>query len=180
MGWIKANEIYTSDDASPIVLFTGDTTSGPLYRTPRVWHTMDLKPLGVTADATYADLSAHMIITDLTTDIEQLTCTVRRPGSTLAAGNYQFQEVSVAYGDGRRGRQGGVCVPLVNGCFELYWDWTSAGVPDTSASTALINMALQSWGRYQPPESTPAPPSVPMQEIIVPPGGLPLMFVQGA
>jgi hypothetical protein len=109
---------------------------------------------------------------------------VRRPGSTLAAGNYQFQQVSVFRLDGRRGRQGGVPVGLVNGCFELFWDYTSNGVPDTSDSTALINMSLDLWGDFvdppAPPPPAPPPPAPATQTIRVPTGGTIVQFIPEA
>jgi hypothetical protein len=176
--WLKANEINVPANNAPVILFAGDTTSGLLHRAPRVWHLIDLRPLGVPADAVYAQISAHMIVTDLTDwIIENLTCTVRRPGSTLGAGNYQFQEVSVHRLDGRRGRQGGVPVGLVDGCFELYWDWTSGGAPDASDSTALINMTLDLWGAWREPPPPPSPPVAASATIPIPAGATFIQFL---
>lgn len=181
--WIKSNEVYTfAAYHGPIVLFAGDQTSGPLHRAPRQWHVIDLKPLGVAADATFAMLSANLIVTDLTADTENLTVTARPVGSTFAAGNYQLQAVSVAYGNGVRGRQGPLQVALTNGCFELYWDATSAGAPDTSPSTFLINMSLDMWGRCESasaPIAQPEPGPTPTV-ITIPAGGTTISFVPQA
>lgn len=180
MTWAKSTEVYTfADYHGPLVLFAGDQTSGALHRAPRQWHVMDLKPLGVAPDATFAMLSANLIITDLTNDIENLTVCARPVGSTFAAGNYQLQAVSVAYGNGVRGRQGPLQVKLTNGCFELYWDATSAGVPDTSGSTFLINMSLDMWGRCEVPAPAPEPQPAPTV-ITVPAGGVTISFVPEA
>lgn len=164
--WVRSNEIYTYRHLSGLViLFAGDGTdpSHPLHRAPRRWHVMDLKPFGVPADATFAMLSAQLIVTDLTAGIDNLTCTVRPVGSQLDAGNYQMQAMSVFSGDGARGRQGPVNVALTNGCFELFWAATANGQPEDltpSPSSFLINMTCDGFGRYVPPS------------LVVPPEGL--------
>jgi len=155
MTWIKSNALFNhSQHSGPTVVFAGDGTSGgPPHYPPGVWNTVDLKPLGVTADAKRAELTGHLIITDLNPDIDNLTVTVRPPGSTLGEGNYQMQAVSVFSGDGARGAQS-VKVALVNGCFQLYWQKTVAGVPENgNPSGFLLNLWLSEWTRDLPDAS---------------------------
>jgi hypothetical protein len=164
--------------AGQLVGYFGDSASGPLYRAPRQWHQLDLTQFGVTNDAVWAEFSAHMIITDLTPDIENLTLTMRPVGSSYNHGNYQAQSVSVFYGDGQRDRQVVGTVKCVDGKVEVYWDWTSAGVPDTGASTSLISLWLNKWGRWVDALAGDHPVDPPAtQTIVVPSGGLTLNFV---
>ena len=183
MTWRKSNELYThADHSGPTVIFCGDATSGgPPHYPWGQWSTVDLKPLGVAADALFADIAAHLIISDLTDfDIENLTATYRKPGSTQHEGNYQMQAVSVFKLDGTRGTQF-ARVPLVNGCFEFFWNAKVGGQPEAqvnSPSSFLINAILIGWGRWQAP--TPAPTAAPQpapQVIRVPAGGMAIQFI---
>lgn len=180
MAWLKSNEIYTHDSyAGPSVIFSGSGTSGPLHYPPGQWNTVDLKPLGVSADATFAEIAGHLIITDVDANINNLTATFRRPGSTFSEGNYQMQAITIWNGDGIRGNQM-TTVPLVDGCFEFFWQKTQAGLIDVSgASSYLLNLWLQKWGRWQEPAGTPPPSGVPPMVITVPPGGCTVQLVQG-
>ena len=180
--WLPANTVYgPADMAGQLVGWFGDTASGALYMPPRQWNTLDLTQFGVTADAVWAEFSAHMIITDLTPDIEDLTLTMRPVGSSYNYGNHQAQSVSVFYGDGQRGRQVVGTVACVNGKVEVYWNWTSGGVPDASPSTSLISLWLNKWGRMVQPTGPTPPVTTPVSEtIIVPQGGMTLNLVSGA
>lgn len=152
MPWNESNEVHTFDmHSGPTVVFAGDATSGgPPHYAPEVWHTIDLKPLGVSADAKFAEITGYLIITDLGSEIDNLTATFRPPGSTLDAGNYQMQVISVFSGDGQRQVQS-VTVALVNGCFEFYWKKQVGGVSENGHPTAfLLNLWLSKWGRYEP------------------------------
>ncbi len=152
MPWNESNRIFTFDQHSgPTVVFAGDGTSGgPPHYAPEVWHTIDLKPLGVSADAKFAEITGFLIITDLGSEIDNLTATFRPPGSTLDAGNYQMQVISVFSGDGQRQVQS-VTVALVNGCFEFYWKKQVGGVSENGHPTAfLLNLRLSKWGRFEP------------------------------
>lgn len=152
MGWNESNRIFNHDQHSgPTVVFAGDTTSGgPPHYAPDVWHTIDLKPLGVTADAKFAEITGFLIITDLGSEIDNLTATFRPPGSTLNEGNYQMQAISVWSGGGERQVQS-VTVALVNGCFEFFWKKQVGGVSESGHPTAfLLNLWLSKWGRYEP------------------------------
>jgi hypothetical protein len=152
MAWNKSNEVYNYDQHSgPTVVFAGDTTSGaPPHYAPDVWHTIDLKPLGVTADAKFAEITGFLIITDLGSEIDNLTATFRPPGSTLNEGNYQMQAISVWSGGGERQVQS-VTVALVNGCFEFYWKKQVGGVSENGhPSSFLLNLRLSKWGRFEP------------------------------
>ena len=152
MSWNESNRIFNHDQHSgPTVVFAGDTTSGsPPHYAPDVWHTIDLKPLGVTADAKFAEITGFLIITDLGSEIDNLTATFRPPGSTLNEGNYQMQAISVWSGGGERQVQS-VTVALVNGCFEFYWKKQVGGVLENGhPSSFLLNLWLSKWGRYEP------------------------------
>ena len=152
MSWNESNRIFNHDQHSgPTVVFAGDTTSGsPPHYAPDVWHTIDLKPLGVTADAKFAEITGFLIITDLGSEIDNLTATFRPPGSTLNEGNYQMQAISVWSGGGERQVQS-VTVALVNGCFEFYWKKQVGGVLENGhPSSFLLNLWLSKWGRFEP------------------------------
>lgn len=151
MAWNKSNEIFTYDlHSGPTVVFAGDTTSGgPPHYAPGQWHTIDLKPLGVSADAKFAEINGFLIITDVNSQIDNLTATFRSPSSTLDAGNYQMQAISVFSGDGARQVQS-VTVALENGCLQFYWQKTVGGVPENGdPSSFLLNLRLEKWGRYE-------------------------------
>lgn len=148
MPWNESDKIYTFDQHSgPTVVFAGDATSGgPPNYAPGAWHTIDLKPLGVAADAKFAEINGFLIITDAGAEIDNLTATFRPPGSTLHEGNYQMQAISVFTGDGARQVQS-VTVALVNGCFQFYWQKTVGGVPESGhPSGFLLNLWVAKWG----------------------------------
>lgn len=150
MAWNESNRIYNHDQHSgPTVVFSGDATSGaPPHYAPGTWHTIDLKPLGVSADAKFAEINGFLIITDAGSEIDNLTATFRPPGSTLNEGNYQMQAISVWSGGGERQVQS-VTVALVNGCFEFYWQKTVGGVPENGHPSAfLLNLWLAKWGKF--------------------------------
>jgi hypothetical protein len=179
--WIESNRVYTHPDHSgPTVIFAGDTTSGaPPHYAPNTEHIIDLTPFGVTPDATFAQIVGHVVITDVDTQINDLRATFRPVGSTLGWGNYQLQTVTVWNGDGERGNQS-VVVPLTDGKFEFYWEFLTAGVPDTGPSTALLNLWLTMWGRNVTESgSTGGGGGTTPTIITVPPEGLTVDFVQG-
>lgn len=150
MPWNESNRVFTHDQHSgPTVVFAGDTTSGaPPHYAPEVWHTIDLKPLGVSADAKFAEITGFLIITDAGSEIDNLTATFRPPGSTLNEGNYQMQAISVWSGGGERQVQS-VTVGLVNGCFEFFWKKQVGGVSENGHPSAfLLNLWLAKWGKY--------------------------------
>lgn len=152
MAWNESNKIYTHDQHSgPTVVFAGDGTSGgPPHYAPEMWHTIDLKPLGVTADAKFAEINGFLIITDAGAEIDNLTATFRPPGSTLNEGNYQMQAISVWSGGGERQVQS-CTVALVNGCFQFYWKKQVGGVSENGhPSSFLLNLWLAKWGRFEP------------------------------
>lgn len=178
-GWIAANEIFGSDDMSgKLIGWYGDSATGSsLYRAPRQWHTLDLVALaGLPAGTNgWAEFSAFMIITDLTPDIENLTLTMRPVGSTFGEGNYQAQTISVFYGDGQRGRQPLGTVRVIDSKVQVYWDWTSAGVPDTGPATSLIPLWINKWARWVDPAASPQPAPSP-GTVNIPAGATQLTF----
>lgn len=152
MPWKESNRIFTYDiHSGPTVVFAGDTTSGaPPHYAPGQWHTIDLKPLGVSADAKFAEINGFLIITDVNSAIDNLTATFRAPSSTLNEGNYQMQAISVFSGDGARQVQS-VTVALENGCFQFFWQKTVGGSPENGdPSSFLLNLWLAKWGRFEP------------------------------
>lgn len=152
MAWNESNRVFNWDTHSgPTVVFAGDTTSGgPPHYAPEMWHTIDLKPLGVTADAKFAEINGFLIITDAGAEIDNLTATFRPPGSTLNEGNYQMQAISVWSGGGERQVQS-CTVALVNGCFQFYWKKQVGGVSENGhPSSFLLNLWLAKWGRFEP------------------------------
>jgi len=152
MAWNESNRIFNHDQHSgPTVVFAGDATSGgPPHYAPEMWHTIDLKPLGVTADAKFAEINGFLIITDAGAEIDNLTATFRPPGSTLNEGNYQMQAISVWSGGGERQVQS-CTVALVNGCFQFYWKKQVGGVSENGhPSSFLLNLWLAKWGRFEP------------------------------
>lgn len=181
--WRESNRIFTHENhAGPTVVFAGDGTSGPVpHYAPSVWHTIDLKPLGVTADAQFAEITGFVIITDGGPEIDNLTATFRRPSGTLHEGNYQMQAISVFTGDGARQVQS-VTVPLVEGCFEFYWRKEVGVAPENGhPSGFLLNLWLSKWGRFVATEPVPPaePPVIPAPMTIeVPAGGVTINFVQ--
>lgn len=152
MAWNESNRVFTHDQHSgPTVVFAGDTTSGaPPHYAPDMWHTIDLKPLGVSSDAKFAEITGFLIITDAGPEIDNLTATFRPPGSTLNEGNYQMQAISVWSGGGERQVQS-VTVGLVNGCFQFFWKKQVGGVSENGhPSSFLLNLWLSKWGRFEP------------------------------
>lgn len=182
MAWKKNNAIYTHDNAGVGVMFAGNKpgqTSGPTYFSPFVWHNIDLKPYGVPADANFVKGFAHLIITDGSPGaIDDLTCCVRPPGSTLHELNYQMQATTALNAEGARGRQDWECA-LVNGIMQLYWRMTIGGATANNSSPTgfLINMSMLSWGRFEPGSSSPVEPD---HTFLVPFSGTLIRFEQAA
>lgn len=185
--WRGSNLVYsywhndtnpTNQHSGPSVTFSGNKpgqTSGPLYVPPRVWNTIDLKPLGVSASAQFARGSAHLIITESSPNLyDELTCTVRPPGSTFHEANYQMQALAAVNSDGARGAQPWHC-NLVNGQMQLYWNMKVGGLPadNNSASGFLLNMWLEQWGEHVATSEEP-----PAAIIPVPPWGTTIKFEQ--
>lgn len=179
--WRESNRIFTHENhAGPTVVFAGDTVAAgdPRNYTPGQWHTIDLKPLGVSADATFAEISGFLIITDNGPEIDNLTATFRRPGGTLHEGNYQMQAISVFAGDGARQVQS-VTVPLVDGRFEFFWRKEVGGVPENGhPSSFLLNLWLSKWGRFVEQAPEPVEPQPAPMVIEVPSSGITVSFVQ--
>lgn len=144
--WQKSTETYTAEgnSKSPVAVFVNSYTgTGPVSG---VWHEIDLKPLGVAADAKSALLSGLLLITHGTT---QETCdmhvALRAPGNGLDAGNYLGQVVEAHVGGGQRSGFTSR-VPLVNGVFQFHW--TRVNSVQWPAGCAYgINLSLQEWNR---------------------------------
>lgn len=144
--WVKSTEVYTNPDNSkaPAPVFVNSyTNAGPLAGQ---WVQIDLKPLGVAADAKAAFLSGLLIITHGSTPQTcDATVALRAPGSQLTAGNYLGQVVEAHVGGGQRSGFAS-WVPLVDGVFEFRWDRNTFGQWPSECSYG-INLSLQSWTR---------------------------------
>lgn len=146
--WVEGSVIGVTTDNSkdPVAVFVNSyTPAGP---PAGVWTDIDLKPLGVPADAKSVFLSGLLIIT---AGSQSATCDLmvvfRAPGSTLAPGNYQGQAVSVGPSDGIRSGFAS-WVPVVNGVLEFQWnriDNTGAQWPVGAAYG--VNLSLQAYVR---------------------------------
>jgi hypothetical protein len=179
--WLESNRVYTSDiDCGPTIIFAKDTVDpSPYYYAPFVWHDIDLTQFGVSADATFAEITGILVITDVDSHINNLTACFRSPGSSLTADNYQMQAVTVWTGDGYRGSQS-ITVRPVNGIVQLYWKALTNDSVDTGASSFLMNLRLSKWGRSVAESgSTGGGGGTTPTTITVPPEGLTVDFVQG-
>lgn len=132
---------------SPINLITGVSSGARGPQTPGVWTRVDLKPWGIPADAAWVELSGVMLITSgSTTEIANITVTMRRPGDTTAeCSRYVAQAAAPSYTGGTRVNVT-VTVPLVNGEFEWCYVRATYGVYPTN-STYGVNLAPIKWGR---------------------------------
>jgi hypothetical protein len=179
--WLENNRLYTADiDCGPTVVFAKDTTDPhPQYYAPFAWHDIDLTQFGVSADATFAEITGILVITDVDSYINDLQACFRSPGSALTADNYQLQATTVQSGSGYRGSQS-VTVRPVNGIVQLYWKALTNGNIDTGASSFLMNLRLSKWGRSVAESgSTGGGGGTTPMTITVPPEGLNVDIVQG-
>lgn len=159
INWIQSTEIYTNSISSfrPLVVFFGSANDPAVY--PNVppnlkldkWTTVDLKPLGVAADAKFAVLGGIAIITGGA----DFHIALRAPGAAypVDASWYQQQALSAFIGGGDRSVSFDI-VPLVDGCFEIMLTGTKVigGLdPKTfyvgQEPSVGINLKLKAWGR---------------------------------
>lgn len=157
--WVKANELYVTPSASRQygpdengeagnVIYVITRIPGPVYgpQESGVWHTVDLKPLGVTADAQAAFLSGILIITRGTTsETADITVAFRRPGDGTPCTKYLGQAVEAHSGGGQRSPISS-WVPLDDGKFEFCYRIMTPGSWPTNSAYG-INMSLQAWTR---------------------------------
>jgi hypothetical protein len=158
--WVGSNVTYTCDEGhpGPTVIFSGvPPADHACYYEPFKWHKIDLKPLGVPADAVSAEIAGHIIITHGSKEaIANVTATFRKPGSTYSHLNYQMQGIEAAKQGGIR-QQPMTRVGLVNGCFEFYWRTIIqaadgsyvADIAWPEGSSYLLNLWLQAWSRKE-------------------------------
>lgn len=152
MTFQKSTEIYTATNQvrlySDNPIYFG-ANMPQTYGTPAagVWHRVNLKPFGVSADAKSAFLSGILIITHgLTGETADMTITARRPGDNASDCKHLIgQAVESSVGGGIRS---GVAlwVPLINGEFEWCWKGTTGGVWPTNSSYGA-NLSLLAWVR---------------------------------
>lgn len=157
--WVKANELYVTPSASRqygpdeagvpgnaiyVITRVPSTLYGP--QQTDTWHTVDLKPLGVTADAQAAFLSGILIITHGNTpETADMTLTFRRPGDSTPCTKYLGQAVEAHIGGGQRSPISS-WVPLADGKFEFCYRISTPGSWPTNSAYG-INMSLQAWTR---------------------------------
>lgn len=144
--WVESRSIYTNADnpKTPVVAFV-NSYSGHGGQAG-VWQRIDLKPMGVPADAKAAFLSGVLIITH---GAKVVTCdlqlALRGPGSNLDAGNYIGQTIEAKPENGMRSNMSS-WVPLVDGAFELMWSRSTYGQWPADCAYG-VNLSLQAWTR---------------------------------
>lgn len=159
--WIKATEFYVTPSPSRIygpdnavyIITHGPAGSDYGQQETNAWHTIDLAPFGVPADATAAFLSGLLIITGGTTaEIADLRVVFRRPGDMTSCAKYMgqasFQTNSVngqPIGGGQRSTMA-TWVPLAEGKFELCYQLSTIGTWPTNPAYG-INLSVQAWTR---------------------------------
>lgn len=163
--FVKITELYVTTSASRLygpdnavyVMTHGQpgTAYGP--QQTGVWHTVDLAPFGVAADAQAAYLTGLLIITGGTTgEIADLHVGFRRPGDTTPCSKYLGQTSSVTHviylneawaslAGGQRTNMS-TWVPLADGKFEFCYTLSTGGSWPTNPAYG-INLSLQAWGR---------------------------------
>jgi len=151
LAWQKTTEVYTTTVTprillnAPIALIVGTPTAqGP--QTQHVWHTVDLKPYGVAANAKWAELSGLLVITrGLAAETATLWLAFRRPGDTAASCTDYIGQITEMQPGGQRAPFT-VTVPLIDGKFEWCHRRSTLGsYPENSAYAA--NLVVQKWGR---------------------------------
>lgn len=152
MTFQKSTEIYTA--TNQVRLYSDN----PIYfganvpqtwGTPAsgVWHRVDLKPFGVSADAKSAFLSGMLIITHgSAAETADITITASRPGdNSRDCAKTMGQAIEASVGNGIRSNVS-FWVPLINGEFDWCWKGSTGGVwPNNSAYGA--NLSLLAWVR---------------------------------
>ncbi len=161
IGWIQSTKMYRMD-VPPIVIFSGSAgkRGDVLYYPPDKWNLVDLKPFGVTSDATTCDINGHMIIGHGRNPVTAiLTACFRPPNGAQHKDNYQMIQIEPWRGEGFSSgerHQSLAGVNLVDGCFEFYWQMLyndgSPGYkkdkpPSEGGSDYLLNLRLESWWR---------------------------------
>jgi hypothetical protein len=150
--WQKSTEIYTDKRSSkhPIAIFMNSMNAAnfipPNIGGQNQWHRIDLKPLGVSADAKSAFLCGLLVITHGTNPQEgQVTCSFKSPSSTMHHANYMGQSIESHIGGGQRSNIATWC-PLENGEFDFSYNWIGDGLWSANCSYG-INLSLQAWTR---------------------------------
>lgn len=169
INWVCSTQIFTCpDDSDNAIASFGSSISG-VFTPPLVggiqphgmvggpWTSVDLKPLGVTADAKWAMIGGIPIITGAA----DLSWAFRAPGDIstgiLDGRFYQEQALSVpvpnGVGYGSRNISFDL-VPLINGCFEMAVQasrYPDNGVPFTVGEADGCgvgwNFKLKAWGK---------------------------------
>lgn len=163
IAWVKSSEIYVCpDDSYKAVCTSGNSWTGqtvpnglvlqPWGMTNGPWSSVDLKPLGVAANAKWAMIGGIGIITGAA----DIAWAFRAPGDistgVLDARSYQQQLLSTKTDEGVR------CsifdlVPLINGCFEMAVQvarYPDTGIPfsigELDGQAVGWNVKLKAWG----------------------------------
>lgn len=159
--WLRAADLYVTSSpsrmygpANAVYVQTGlpsGLNEGP--QTRGVWHTVDLVPFGVSADATAAFLAGLLVITSGTTaEIADIQVGFRRPGDTtpctkyLGQTSFQVNTIGGAVISGGQRSNMATWVPLAGGKFEFCYNVSTGGAWPANPSYA-INLSLQAWAR---------------------------------
>jgi hypothetical protein len=152
MQWSRLSEIYVVNGPArlyannAIYAMIGTQPPSGTFQ-PNTWHTIDLKPFGVGADAKAAFLSGLLIITQGTTPCTaDMQIVFRAPGDTTTDINRLMGQVTEAHAGG--GQRSGFAswVPLSDGCAEMGFRLsTPAQWPQWPAYG--VNLSVQMWGR---------------------------------
>jgi len=152
MTFQKSTEIYTATNqvrvyADNPIYFGANVPQ--TWGTPAagVWHRVDLKKYGVTADAKSAFLSGMTIITHgYATETANMTLTARRPGDNVSdCTKYLAQSLEASVSNGVRSNAA-FWVPLIDGEFEWCWKPSTGGVYPTNSAYGA-NFSLLAWVR---------------------------------
>ena len=133
-GWQKSTEIWSMrNNPHEILIIDADHTC-TLGNTPPglcnrgFWKRVDLKPHGVTSDATNALVSLRFTISHNGNPGNcEAWVTLRHPDSTRPPDGYQDKRIVIPVDGRRNGRQ--FVVPLKNGEFDVLWDYTPQYCP---------------------------------------------------
>lgn len=145
-GWVEGTVVGVRDDNSKAPLGVFFSTYPSTGHATGVWHTIDVTSKGVPVEAKSIFLSGILIITHgINSQQCDLTVSLRAPGDTLNAGNYIGQTFEASIGNGMRSNMSSR-VPLVNGQFEIQWNYSGNGQWPNYCSYG-VNLSIQDYVR---------------------------------
>lgn len=158
--WQKVTEFFVTPSpsrmygpANAVYVQTGLTSGNEGPQERGIWHTVDLRPFGVSEDAAAAFLAGLLIITGgFTEETADIQVGFRRPGDTTPCSKYLGQtsfQTNIVNGQSLPGGQRSnmaTWVPLAGGKFEFCYRVSTSGSWPVNPSYA-INLSLQAWAR---------------------------------